>query len=35
MLKLVCNICEVTILETRCSTFFPLCCLSYVYCYQL
>jgi len=26
MSKLVCNTCEVTILETRCSTFFPLCC---------
>jgi hypothetical protein len=28
MLKLVCNTCGVTILETRCSTFFPLCCFS-------
>jgi len=27
------NTCGVTILETRCSTFFPLCCFSYVHCY--
>jgi len=33
MLKLVCNTCGVTILETTCSTFFPLCCFSYVHCY--
>ena len=30
MLKLVCYNCGVTILETRYSIFFPLCCLYYV-----
>ena len=33
MLKLVCSTCGETILETRCSTFFPLCCFSYAHCY--
>jgi len=33
MLKLMCNTCGVTLLETRCSIFFPLCCFSYVHCY--
>jgi len=33
MLKLVCNTCGVTVLEIRCSTFFPLCCFSYVHPY--
>jgi len=32
MLKLVRNTCGVTILETRHSTFFPLCCFYYVHC---
>ena len=32
MLKLMCNTWGVTILETRRSTFFPLCCFSYVFC---
>jgi len=32
MSKLVCNTCGVTILDTMCSTFFPLCCFSYVHC---
>jgi len=33
ILKLVCDICGVTILETRCSTFFHLCFFSFVHCY--
>jgi len=33
MLKLVCNTCGVKVLETRCSTFFPLYGFSYVHCY--
>jgi len=33
MSKFVCNICRVTISETMCSTYFPLCCFSYVHCY--
>jgi len=33
MLKLVWNTCGVKILEARCSTFFPLCCFSYLHCY--
>ena len=32
MLKLVCGTCGVTILETRYSTFFLLCCFCYVRC---
>jgi len=32
MLKLVCISCGVTILETKCSIFFPLCCFSYMQC---
>ena len=32
LLKLVCCTCRVTILETRYSTFSPLCCVSYVHC---
>jgi len=32
MLKLVCIACGVTMLESSCSNFFPLCCFSYVHC---
>jgi len=32
LLKLVCYTCGVTILETKDSTFSPLCCFSYVHC---
>jgi len=32
MLKLVFITCGITILETRRSNFFPLCCFSYVHC---